>query len=258
MNKPNSRRNFFKLTVGLAGAMVTSKAVARMCTIKTAEQPLGPFFPNSGTPQDPIREDQNPDTPIYLANDNDLTFVKGRGGKAQGQEVLITGVLTNQACQPIAGASLIVWQASASGRYNHQGDNQNEDFTHPITGEIISRKLDPNFQYWGRTLTDKDGNYSFKTVVPGFYPANLNSGWYRPPHIHYMVSATGYPQFVTQTYFKSAEIKDNDFIQELNQKDLLLQSNSLNQAERQDLIIDFKNNQDQSVLMGEFNIQLKS
>lgn len=252
-----SRRNFFKITAGLAGAMATTKAAARMCSINTAEQPLGPFFPRPGTPTQPVREDQNPDTPIYLANDNDLTFIKGKNGQALGQQVLVNGKLTDKDCKPISGASIIIWQASASGRYNHQGDDQNEDFTHPITGQKISRTLDPNFQYWGRTTTDGQGLYDFKTVVPGFYPANLNSGWYRPPHIHFMVSALGHEQFVTQTYFRSPLITDNDFIQELNKKDLLLQSENTSDEQREKLIIDFAPSFKGSELLGRFDIQLK-
>jgi protocatechuate 3,4-dioxygenase beta subunit len=101
--------------------------------------------------------------------------------------------------------------------------DENHDFHHPKTGEIIKRTMDHSFQYWGKILTNENGEYEFKTIVPGFYPADLQSGWYRPPHIHFMVSATGYPQLVTQLYFKSDKIDNNEWIQELNEKDPILQ-----------------------------------
>ena len=82
-NKVLSRRNFFRAGLGTAGALVAAKTFAQECvTTPTADQPLGPFFPRAGTPVDPIRENPDQDLPIYLANDNDLTFVKGRKGKA--------------------------------------------------------------------------------------------------------------------------------------------------------------------------------
>ena len=37
-----------------------------------------------------------------------------------------------------------------------------------------------------------------------------------------MISATGYPQLVTQMYFDGDKIANNDWIQELNTKDFLL------------------------------------
>ena len=63
-------------------------------------------------------------------------------------------------------------------------------------------------------MTNQKGEFHFKTVVPGFYPADLQGGWYRPPHIHFLISATGFPQFVTQLYFKGEKVAENGWIQE--------------------------------------------
>ncbi|MGE0529268.1 MAG: hypothetical protein AB7G93_01345 [Bdellovibrionales bacterium] len=257
---PFSRRDLFKTGIGVAGALVATRSVAQVCDLTTGEQPLGPFFPRAGTPEDPIRESQDPTTPIHLANDNDLTFVRGRAGIATGQRIYVRGKVTNEACQPLAHATLIIWQASASGRYNHTGDAENADFRHPLTGETVRRVLDPAFQYWGRTATDENGEYTFKTVVPGFYPADLRGGWYRPPHIHFLVSATGYPQFVTQMYFRGEAIADNDWIQELNRRDALLQSPQLTDAQREELVVHFKEDPTGAIsdgLVGQFDITLK-
>lgn len=251
-----SRRGFFKkASLGLAGTMATGTALAQVCKPATGAQGLGPFFPRPGTPVDEIMEDGS--QPIYLANDNDLTFINGRDGKATGQEVVVKGVLTNDKCEPIPNATIIIWQASKTGRYNHTGDAVNENFLHPVTGEMIERKLDPFFQSWGQTTTNADGEYEFRTIVPGFYPADVDDGWYRPPHIHFLVSATGYEQFVTQMYFRGDAIDDNEFIQELNAKDLLLQGDNLTEAQRENLIVDFELSDLMDPAMhGEFNIAL--
>jgi protocatechuate 3,4-dioxygenase beta subunit len=254
------RRNFFKVGLTTAGVMAGAQGLAQICGLQTGAQPLGPFFPNEGTPLDPVRENTDSTLPISLANDSDLTFVRGRTGRATGQVVYLSGQVTNESCEPIARASIVIWQAAASGRYNHRGDADNHDFEHPVTGEIIKRTHDPYFQYWGRTLTDENGGYNFKTIVPGFYPADLRNKWYRPPHIHFMVSATGYPQFVTQSYFRGEHIVQNDFYQELNERDLLLQSPNLNREQREKLIVDFSPDATGLLtdgLLGRFDIQLK-
>lgn len=260
MNKL-SRRHLLQTGFGAVGAALASTAAAQICSgVITGEQALGPFFPRPGTPEHPVKEDPSPEIPIHLANDSDLTQVNGVKGKAQGQVVYVKGQVQNKACQAIAGATLIIWQASSSGRYNHISDGNNESFTHPVTGELIERQLDKSFQYWGKARTNEKGEYLFKTIVPGFYPANLKDGWYRPPHIHFMVTATGYPQLVTQMYFKGEDLQDNAFVQNLNQKDFLLNDEGLSVEQQQALIVDFKKDKTQEHkdgLVGYFNINLK-
>lgn len=252
-----SRRQFFKWGLGAVGGVASGSAYSQVCSNATASQLLGPFFPSEGTPVDPIREDTDPQTPPFLANDNDLTFIQGRDGRAEGQQVIIKGRITDENCESLVGATLVIWQASKTGKYNHLGDAANENFEHPETGEIIERKQDPFFQYWGRGITNENGEYEFKTIVPGFYPANLADGWYRPPHIHFMVSATGKNQFVTQMYFRGDEIEDNDFIQSLNEEDLLLQDEDLSDADKEGLIVDFHRSSVSNELEGLFNLTIK-
>ncbi|MCB0377523.1 MAG: hypothetical protein KDD33_03445 [Bdellovibrionales bacterium] len=258
MSKIVNRRTFFRFGAGALGTLVASQSLAQACGVDTGGQPLGPFFPRPGTPIDPIHEDPDTSTPIYLANDNDLTFVRGRLGTALGQWVEVKGQVTDGDCKPVVGATIIIWQASASGRYNHKGDAANEDFEHPVTGDIVQRTHDKNFQYWGQATTNAQGEYVFKTIVPGFYPADLSTAWYRPPHIHFLISATGFPQLVTQMYFRGKDIANNDFIQDLNGKDLILQSEELTPLQRESLVVDFKTKSLlDKTLEGTFNIQIK-
>jgi len=257
----SSRRNFVKTGIGSMGALIAAKSLADTCISKpTGEQPLGPFFPNPGTPTLPVRENPDPNTPIYLANDNDLTFVQGNSGLANGQAVYVKGIVADKNCNPIPNANIIIWQASHSGRYNHNGDDANTDFRHPETGELIRRKIDPSFQYWGRTQSNELGEYQFKTVVPGFYPASLQDKWYRPPHIHFLVSATGFQQLVTQLYFSGEALNDSDWISKLNEKDYLLQSPDLSEEERNRLVVNFEADSKKlalNELVGNFDITLK-
>lgn len=259
-----TRRNLFKVGLGAAGAMVAQQALGQSCSdlTPTVAQPLGPFFPREGSPEHPVKEIPDNNLPIYLANDNDLTYVKNLKDSAEGQVVHIKGVLTDPKCKPLENATIIIWQASKTGRYNHISDGDNTSFTHPKTGKTIDREIDENFQYWGKATTNSKGEYYFKTIVPGFYPADLSSGndWYRPPHIHFLVMAKGFENFVTQMYFKGVEIEHNDFIQELNELDLILQNPNFSKEDKDALVVKFNKdpinilNKD---LYGNFNIQLK-
>lgn len=177
------RRQALKLALGAGGlalASPVSRVVAAVCG-KTPAQVEGPFYPVKRQPDE----------------DTDLTRVAGRGGGASGQLIYIGGEVTDLDCRPVQGAIVEIWQACATGRYNHPGD------TNPAA-------LDPNFQYWGRAVTNNDGRYEFKTILPGAYPAG--DGWIRPPHIHYKVHKRGYMELTTQMYFEGNQYNATDLI----------------------------------------------
>ncbi len=181
----------------------------------TAAQTEGPFYP--------VRPQRD--------RDWDLTLVTGKTERAVGESVIIEGRILDMSCQPIEGALVEIWQACHTGKYNHPSD--------PNTAE-----LDPNFQYWGRHLTDSTGTYMFKTIIPGAYPANET--WTRPPHIHFKITAPGQRSFTTQMYFEG---------QELNDTDLIL--NSLTPEQRRNVIVKFDSPMESSRLpLGSFDITL--
>jgi protocatechuate 3,4-dioxygenase beta subunit len=79
--------------------------------------------------------------------------------------------------QSVEDVTVDLWQANAAGRYRHPHD--------PNTAP-----LDEDFQGWAIVPSGKDGEFRFKTVFPGVYPAG--EGWVRPPHIHFKVSKRGF------------------------------------------------------------------
>ena len=159
---------------GLAALLVSPLACARRppgpCPA-TPRQTEGPFYPI---------EDQ-------LDEDNDLTFVGGRDGRAEGQVIYVVGRVQDVACRPVPGVLVEIWQASARGRYNHPGDRDN-----PVP-------RDPHFQGWGESRADGEGRYRFKTIYPGSYAAG--PGWIRPSHIHFKVRRGEVDVLTTQLYF---------------------------------------------------------
>ena len=63
--------------------------------------------------------------------------------------------------------------------------------------------LDANFGGCGRTITDDDGYYAFRTIRPGPYPWPNGANDWRPAHIHFSVFGHGFAQrLITQMYFE--------------------------------------------------------
>lgn len=213
------RRSFIS-NMGIKAALglgVSGALAAKTCeSLLTPAQPLGPFYPRQ------MPEDTNAD----------LTKVNGRAASADGQYILVNGVVQDKDCRPIAGAIVEIWQACKSGKYNHPSDTSNS-------------KLDPNFQYYAMVKSNAKGEYSFKTILPGAY--NASATWVRPPHIHFKVSLRGYEELVTQLYFKG---------QNLNRHDRILQD--LSQEEQDKVVVDFKQDERGNLLTGNFTINLKS
>ena len=150
----------------------------------TPRQTEGPYYPPKAQMD------------AQLDKDNDLTQVKGQPGKASGQVLYVIGQIRDSHCRPIEAAIVEIWQASDSGRYRHPRDTQNP------------APLDPQFQYYGRYITDKDGRYVFKTIKPGAYP--MGPGMMRPSHIHFKVSQPEHGAFITQMYFVGDRFQDRD------------------------------------------------
>lgn len=123
--------------------------------------------------------------------DNDLIVNFARPGEmAIGERIIVHGRVLDQDGRGIPNVLLEFWQANAGGRYRH-------------ARETYLAPLDPNFGGCGRTITDAEGGYRFRTIKPGPYPwPNRVNDW-RPSHIHFSVFGTGFAQrLVTQMYFE--------------------------------------------------------
>ena len=88
--------------------------------------------------------------------DSDLVDLAGAAGLPAGQILEFDGTVYNAGGLPISGLTIEIWQTDASGIYLHPGDP-----------DTASR--DPNFQFYGETITDASGHYSFRTILPGQY-----------------------------------------------------------------------------------------
>jgi protocatechuate 3,4-dioxygenase, beta subunit len=119
--------------------------------------------------------------------DNDLT-AHGSGAPL-GERMIVAGRVLDADGRPVRRSLVEVWQANASGRYDHPGD------THDAP-------LDPNFRGIGKALTDDDGWYRFTTIKPGAYPWRNHPFAWRPQHIHFSLFGNAPVQrLITQMYF---------------------------------------------------------
>ena len=95
---------------------------------------------------------------------------------------------------PVEGAAVEIWQTDAYGVYLHPGDPGFAD-------------RDPAFQGFGQSLTDAEGAWAFRTILPEVYGG-------RPRHIHAKVKVDDQTVLTTQIYFSGGDIPDEGALDE--------------------------------------------
>jgi len=123
--------------------------------------------------------------------DNDLLMSFAKPGESPiGERIILHGYLLDERSKPVPNSLIEIWQANAGGRYRHKKDG-------------YLAPLDPNFGGFGRTITDEDGYYAFRTIKPGPYPWPNNINDWRPSHIHFSIFGSGFAQrLISQLYFE--------------------------------------------------------
>ena len=144
---------------------------------------LGPFH-REGAPEVPLMHNIADDFP--------------------GDPTLVYGKVTSVDGKPIANAQLDVWEGNDDGFYDVQLEELN--------GAMALR---------GRLRTDKEGNYSFKTIKPVSYPVPTDGPVgvmldktgrqaNRPAHIHFILSADGYRTLTTHIFSEGDPYLESD------------------------------------------------
>lgn len=179
------RQEFILLSDTLGATMLIDAINNRKPAGATESSVLGPFY-REGAPA--------------RANGADLA-----DGAAEGARVLVAGRVTDLDGAPIAGATLDVWQTAPNAEYAAMDPGQ------------------PEFNLCGRIEAGADGRYSFRTrkpvsyTIPGDGPVGAmlkavgRHNW-RPAHIHFKVSATGYRTLVTQLFTDDDPCLESDAV----------------------------------------------
>jgi protocatechuate 3,4-dioxygenase beta subunit len=123
-----------------------------------------------------------------------------------GEPAVLRGMVRSVSGQPIAGATLDVWQNAATGYYAVQQPD-----------------VQPATNLRGRYRSDADGRFRIRTVRPVPYPipddgpvgklvaATGRHPW-RAAHIHAIVSANGYLPVVTHVFDSQSDYLGSDTV----------------------------------------------
>jgi len=155
----------------LPAPLLAAQARRPGCVVRP-EQTEGPYFVDGVLDRSDIRSDPKtgevkPGAPLVLT--------------------LAVSSLRDQACAPLPGAHVDLWQCDAEGVYSGVHDPH----------------FDTTGQHWlrGYQITDGKGEARFRTIYPGWYPG-------RAVHIHFKVrtdpAADRGHEFTSQLYFEDA------------------------------------------------------
>jgi len=199
MSRQLERRQFIQQGLLLGPAALGSSvlwtpgAFAEQLT-RTPQQTEGPFYPDR----------------LPLDTDNDLLIVNDQLTPAVGEVTHLSGRVLNVRGEPMPGVVVEIWQVDSQGSYLHTESARRGDY-------------DTNFQGFGRFLTNRKGEYYFRTIKPVAYGP-------RTPHIHFAVRRGNRKLLTTQCYIQGDPQNRRDGI-----------FNSIRDPKlRQALIVDFK------------------
>jgi protocatechuate 3,4-dioxygenase beta subunit len=126
-----------------------------------------------------------PAEPIAMAND---LFIRGPA-HPPGVPLFFLGRVVDEACAPVRGATVEIWQCDAGGQYRH-----------PKAPKL--KPLERRFRYFAKAATDAGGRFWFRTLRPVPYTVG---GTARAPHIHVKIKVPGRRDSTTEVYFHGVD-----------------------------------------------------
>jgi len=145
--------------------------------------------------------------PFYVGEHKVTAHGSDISADLQGERMFVQSRVTDRAGKPLANVPVDVWHADDDGFY----DSQKDSFA---TQGPSSR---------ARFMTDKDGRFFFRTIVPCSYPIPVDGPVgemihytrrpaLRPAHIHFLVAAPGYQPLVTHVFIGGDPNIDKDVV----------------------------------------------
>ena len=162
------RRRFLGNALAGSAAFFTVPGAFAEALSLTPRQTEGPFYPDH----------------LPLDTDNDLVRINDGTTPAIGEITHLHGTVRDVKGEPIPNAVVEIWQVDSNGIYIHSG-----------SGGLTGPKRDDAFQGFGRFLTNRKGEYYFRTIKPVMYGP-------RTPHIHMAVYRGSDRVLTTQCYIK--------------------------------------------------------
>jgi len=143
--------------------------------------------------------------PFHVLGAPELAVGGDMRGDNEGDAVVVSGIVKSDTGMPVEGAVLEIWQTAENGLYSGQDDQQAE------------------YNLRARMTTGTDGVYLFSTVRPAPYVvpedgpvgellrATGREPW-RPSHLHFIVTASGYWTLVTEVFPSDDPYLDKDAV----------------------------------------------
>ncbi|MDU4005611.1 catechol 1,2-dioxygenase [Pluralibacter gergoviae] len=145
--------------------------------------------------------------PLYVAGaPESVGFARLDDGSEsdEGEVLFMQGKVLDEDGAPIAGAKVEVWHANLMGNYS------------------FFDKTQPAFNLRRTIVTDAEGNYQFRSIMPSGYGCppdgttqalldQLGRHGRRPAHIHFFASADGFRKLTTQINIDGDEYLWDDF-----------------------------------------------
>jgi hydroxyquinol 1,2-dioxygenase len=143
--------------------------------------------------------------PFYRSGAPELPLGANIAGATPGEKIVVRGRVADSSGQPLAGATLDVWQAAPDGKYDIQDEHH--------TGMNLR----------GRFKTANDGSYEFRSVKPKSYPVPDDGPVgvllraqgrhpFRPAHIHFIITAEGHEPLITALYIAGDPYIESDAV----------------------------------------------
>jgi protocatechuate 3,4-dioxygenase, beta subunit len=185
MNQLDARRQFLKLSAVAGGSLLLPQWTAAQAAFKSTEPQMeGPYYP--------VSEPRSP-ADFRIDTNNDLTWVNGKSIFALGTLLELYGRVLDPNGRALRNIEVQVWQCDNYGRYHHPGD-------------VHTSLIDNNFQGFGRSVSNGDGRYFFRTIKPVAYPG-------RTPHLHLKLKDAASPDILTtQMYIAGDQRNASDGI----------------------------------------------
>ncbi|HYX95972.1 MAG TPA: intradiol ring-cleavage dioxygenase, partial [Geodermatophilus sp.] len=179
------RQEFILLSDVLGVSMLVETINHRTGGTSTESTVLGPFHMVESPPRQ-LGEDINLDR--------------------KGTPCLVSGRVTGPDGEPLAGASVDVWQTNEDGFYDVQQPG-----------------IQPAGNLRGLFTTDAQGRFWFRSVVPRYYPipddgpvgqllAATGRHPNRPAHLHFIAAAEGYRPVTTHVFVADSPYLDSDAV----------------------------------------------
>jgi hydroxyquinol 1,2-dioxygenase len=121
-----------------------------------------------------------------------------------GEPLVLRGTVTNLDGDPIAGASLDVWEVGSNGLYDVQDEGHGMDLRGLFTTDEMGRYEVRTVRPVDYTIPD-DGPVGKMLRAAGRHP-------WRPAHVHLVASAPGYKSVTTHAFDAGSDYLDSDAV----------------------------------------------